>query len=144
MIRENGINIEEYGVKGDGITDDTEKFQFAVNDAAKKNKILIVPSNTYLVSPLKYRDSSSSDWWCIEIPSNAEIYFESGALLKLVDNAPEWTRVLVISEVSNVHIYGHVEVDGSGDTVLHGNEHMHGIFIYDAKNISIEFCVLLQ
>ena len=138
LTKENSISIEEYGVKGDGITDDTERFQFAIEDAVKKNKILIVPANTYLVSPLKSRDSSSLDWWCIDIPSNAEIYFESGALLKLVDNAPQWTRVLVLNEVSNVNIYGHVEVDGSADTVLNGNEHMHGIFIYDSKNILIE------
>ncbi|WP_102273044.1 glycosyl hydrolase family 28-related protein [Cytobacillus massiliigabonensis] len=137
-LRENGINVVEYGVKGDGIADDTVNFQRAIDHAAENNKILIVPAKTYLVSPLKYRDSTSSDWWCLSIPSDAKIYFEPGALLKLVDHAPQKTRVLVISEVSNVNIYGRVEVDGSAHTVVNGNEHMHGIFIYDAKRIFIE------
>lgn len=138
FIKENGVNVIDYGVKGDGVTDDTEKFQFAIEDAIKKNKVLIVPAKTYLLSPLKYRDTTSKDWWCLNIPSNAEIYFESGSLLKLVEDPPRWTRVLVINEVSNVNLYGHIEVDGSADTVTNGNEHMAGIFIYDAQKIFIE------
>lgn len=132
------VNVEEYGVVGDGITDDSVKFQLAINDAVRKNKVLIVPAKTYLVSPLRYRDSSSLDWWCLSIPSNAKIYFETGAKLKLVDNAPAKTRVFVIYEATNVNIYGRLEVDGSAHTVLNGNEHMHGIFIYDSKDIFIE------
>lgn len=135
---EDGIRIEEYGVKGNGVTDDTEKFQYALEDATKKGKTLIIPAKTFLVSPLQYRDSTSLDWWCLSIPSNANLYFEDGALLKLVDNAPEKTRIFVISEVSNINIYGYVAIDGSAHTVQNGNEHMHGIFIYDAKDVFIE------
>jgi len=138
FIKENGISLEEYGVKGDGITDDTENFQIAIDDAVKKKKILIVPANTYKVSPLKYRNPDFSDWGCLYIPSEAQIYFEKGAVLKLVDNAPDWSRVIVISGVSNVEIYGHLEVDGNAETVKNGNEHMAGIFIYDSRNIFIE------
>lgn len=138
FIKENGVNVTDYGVKGDGVTDDTENFQIAIEDAIKKNKILIVPAKTYLLSPLKYRDISSRDWSCLNIPSNAEIFFESGSLLKLIEDAPSWTRVLVIDGVSNINLYGHIEVDGSADTVTNGNEHMAGIFIYDAQNIFIE------
>lgn len=137
-IIKNGINIEEYGVRGDGITDETEKMQHAIVDAARKNQVLIVPAKTYVVSPLKYREPTSSDWWCLALPKNAKIYFEPGAVIKLVDDAPDWTRIIVISEVSNVNLYGHIQVDGSADKVTSGNEHMHGIYIYDAKDIFIE------
>lgn len=138
LIKKNSINIEKYGVKGDGITDDTQKIQFAIEDAAKKNKMLIISAKTYLVSPLKHRDFTVSDWWCLNIPSNADIFFESGAILKVVDDAPEWTRILVIDGVSNVNIYGHLEVDGNAQSVTDGNEHMAGIFIFNAQNIFIE------
>lgn len=137
-IKKNGVSIDKYGVKGDGITDDTENFQRAIDDAVKNNKILIVPAKVYVVSPLKYRDPTSSDWWCLNIPSNAQIYFEKGAIVKLVADAPTWTRVIVIDGVSNIKFYGRLEVNGNAATVTNGNEHMAGIFIYDAQNIFIE------
>lgn len=137
-INKNGVSIDKYGVKGDGITDDTENFQRAIDDAVKNNKILIVPAKVYVVSPLKYRDPTSSEWWCLNIPSNAQIYFEKGAIVKLVADAPTWTRVIVMDEVSNIKFYGRLEVDGNASTVTNGNEHMAGIFIYDAQNIFIE------
>lgn len=138
FIKEKGINLEEYGVKGDGVTDDTENFQLAIDDAVRKKKILIIPAKTYKVSPLKYRETDSSDWWCLRIPSESQIYFEEGAIIKLVDDAPEWTRVFVMDGVSNINIYGNLEIDGSAETVTNGNEHMAGIFIYDSKNVFIE------
>lgn len=137
-IRTNSVSIIDYGVQGDGKTDDTIRFQQAINDSVQKDQFLIIPKGTYVVSPLKYRDSNSSDWWCLDIPSSAKLYFEPGAIIKLVDNAPEWTRVLVMSEVENVSLYGHVQVDGNAQTVTNGNEHMHGIFIFDSRNIHIE------
>lgn len=137
-IKKRSVNVADYGVRGDGITDDTEKFQFAIEDATNQKKVLFIPANTYLLSPEKYRNSKSSSGVTLSIPSNAELYFEKGAKLELVDNAPEWSRVLVLDDVSNINIYGHFEVDGSAKTVTNGNEQMHGIFIYNAKNIYIE------
>lgn len=136
--KESGIQIEDFGVVGDGKTDVTEKFQAAMEEAAKQNKMLIVPEGIYLVSPGIYRDGASTDWWCLAVPDGAKIYFETGAVIKLVDDAPEWTRILVISDVSNVNIFGHVEVDGRAQTVSKGNEHMAGIFIYDAKDVYLQ------
>lgn len=137
-IKKKAISVEDFGAVGDGITDDTVHFQRALDEAARKNITLIVPAKTYLVSPLKYRDRSSFDWWCLIVPNNSIIYFEDGAKLKLADNAPETTRILVISEVSNVRIFGHVEIDGNAFSVTNGDEHMHGIFIYDSKDVFIE------
>ncbi|BAZ11080.1 hypothetical protein NIES4071_29050 [Calothrix sp. NIES-4071] len=46
------INVKDapYLAKGDGITDDTEAIQRALNDYPNKNKIIYLPNGTYLVS----------------------------------------------------------------------------------------------
>nr|WP_245350084.1 glycosyl hydrolase family 28-related protein [Cytobacillus eiseniae] len=135
LIQKNGISIDEYGIKGDGVSDDTEIFQYAMDDAVKNDKILIVPANTYVVSPSQMGDSTSA---CLSVPSNATIYFEPGAKLKLADDSPSWSRVLVIDNVSNIQLLGLLEVDGNASTITDGNEHMAGIFIFNAKDVFIE------
>lgn len=44
------VNIRDYGVKGDGKTDDTELIRLAVEDNIMKHKTLFFPEGTYLVS----------------------------------------------------------------------------------------------
>ena len=48
----NSVNVKDYGVKGDGVTDDTAKLLVAFNAAVTQNKIAWVPSGTYMVSSL--------------------------------------------------------------------------------------------
>lgn len=43
-----GLNVKQFGVKGDGITDDTVALQSAFDSAQKGDK-LIVPSGTYVI-----------------------------------------------------------------------------------------------
>jgi len=134
----NMVNVLNQGAVGNGKTDDTVKIQNAIDTATAEGKTVYFPAKTYLVSPKKARESSSSDWWCLRIPSNAKLYFQPGAVLRLMNNAPEWTRVLVLNNVSDVQIQGLVEIDGRCSTVKAGNEHMAGIFLYSANNVSIE------
>jgi hypothetical protein len=42
------INVKDYGAKGDGVTDDTNSIQNALNDGM--NKTVIVPSGNYVIS----------------------------------------------------------------------------------------------
>ncbi|MGE8078367.1 hypothetical protein [Peribacillus loiseleuriae] len=113
----------KFNVKTDG-TDTTLAFK-EVLDYAVANKLrVLVPPATYTVAGL-------------EFPSNLEIHFYIGAKLKLVPDSPAWTRcVRILSE--NVYVTGLLEVDGNMDSIKSGNEHMHGLFIYNARNVFIE------
>jgi hypothetical protein len=58
---QDSISIEEYGVVGDGIVDDTVNFQRAIDDtSAKKKKLLLGAGKTYLItSPLSINAQSA-------------------------------------------------------------------------------------
>jgi hypothetical protein len=57
----NSINVKDYGVVGDGATDDTTKLTTAINTAVSQSKIAYIPNGTYL---LKSR---------LTIPDNATV-----------------------------------------------------------------------
>jgi len=67
----NSINVKDYGVVGDGVTDDTAKLLSAFNTAVAQAKIAWVPNGTYKVTSLT-------------IPNNAQVTGQSmaGAWIK--------------------------------------------------------------
>lgn len=132
------VSVKEYGVTGDGLTDDTVKIQAAIASAISKKQTLYFPKSTYLVSPGQYRIPGNTDGWCIDIPSNASLLFEPGCKFKMINNAPAWSRIIRIQDVTDVQFHGHLELDGSCLTVAAGNEHMHNLFIFNAKRVYIE------
>ncbi|WP_287294447.1 glycosyl hydrolase family 28-related protein [Moorena sp. SIO2C4] len=46
----NMVNVRDYGVKGDGMTDDTAAIRLAVQDNLTKHRTLLFPTGSYLVS----------------------------------------------------------------------------------------------
>jgi len=69
---ENNQNVLDYGVKGDGITDDTIAIQKAVN--MLQNQTVIFPSGVYIISS------------AIVLPSNTNILGMQNVVIKLKDN----------------------------------------------------------
>lgn len=49
IVNSNEINVKSFGVKGDGITDDTDNIESALNSAIEKGKTLFFPNGTYLI-----------------------------------------------------------------------------------------------
>lgn len=67
-IEDLGINVKDFGAKGDGITDDYESIQSALDDCFTNNNLLLYfPSGVYMISkPLLLKtkvDSPSVYWW---------------------------------------------------------------------------------
>lgn len=75
--------------------------------------------------------------YAVKIPSNAVLFWEGGTI-KLEDNAPNWCRAVSFEGANNVRSYGALRVDGNASKVAHGNEHMHGVFLYNTTNFYIE------
>lgn len=133
------VNVRSFGAVGDGTKDDTTAIQNAIASGNASRKGVFIPAGTYKVSSGQMRNPASSEWWCIRVPSGANLLFEPGAKLVLAPNAPSNTRVLVIFNAADITVAGHVEIDGSASTVRSGvNDQLHGLFVSSSQNVSIE------
>lgn len=116
---ERAINAAWYGVAGDGISEDTDKLQSALN--ASENKQLFIPDGTYLIDTLY-------------VKSNTTITFGPNVHFKAVDYS---NILLSINGVSNVSILG----NNCLFTMIkeHSpNEYKHAVLIADSDNIIID------
>ena len=111
----------------------------AFNIANSLKLITYIPKGTYIVKSAEIEPNTSNpeSTYALIIPENSEVYFEKGSVIKLVDDAVAWSRV--VSPDSNVIIHGELTIDGNCSEVTSGNEHMAGLFIYNKDNISIDY-----
>lgn len=79
------INIQSFGAKGDGVTDDTAAIQSAISAWTDLGAVLYFPDGTYLISsPLRYVDNAGN--WGAYITIQGQN--QSKTIFRLVDNAP--------------------------------------------------------
>lgn len=138
------IKTSEYlDVRQLGILPNTETIQSvplynAFLTANQMGLITYIPKGTYIVKAKEIEPTQGEEDYsfALVIPENSEVYFEKGSIIKLINDADAWSRV--VAPKSNVTIHGELTIDGSCDTVTSGNEHMSGLFVYDEENIYIE------
>ena len=115
---------KRFKVKTNG-TDTTVAFEAALKYAVTNGFKVIVPPSDYTVAGLHF-------------PSNLNIHFSEGAKMILTPNSPPDTRCINLSRVKNIRVSGVLEIDGNMVTIKRGSEHMHGLFIYNVKDVNIE------
>jgi parallel beta-helix repeat protein len=98
------VNVKDYGVKGDGVTNDTLAIQQVLRDFAGVNTVFF-PLGTYLVAGDAILSGNVTKEG-IQIPSDCSIVFADGAELQLITTTSPQYNVLCIYNVSNVHIVG--------------------------------------
>lgn len=64
------VNVKDFGAKGDGVTDDTDSIQYALDLASEKGKRIFFPAGIYLCFDT------------ISIPSNTRLFGDKGAVLR--------------------------------------------------------------
>ncbi|MBF0647556.1 hypothetical protein IR083_01835 [Dysgonomonas sp. GY75] len=102
-------NIIDYGAKNDGVTLTTAQVQEAINECHKEGGgIVHVPSGTYLVGT-------------INLKSNVEFNFETGAILKATTDLTQYQRhnrelagIFYTEKSENVSITGNGRIFGRG------------------------------
>lgn len=126
---------EQYGAKGDGVTDDTA----AINACLAENEIVLF-SGIYLVNPTANQLENSNYRYGISVPSNRIIFFEKNAELICKETGENYYYTVLLHEASNVLIDG---------MTLHGNRATeqsitspratcHGLEILGCENIQIK------
>lgn len=105
---------------------------------AAGNPLLLNAGQTYIVS---YDPASTlgggAYGYSILVPDNAVI-IANGGIIKQADDAPDWCRTVSFRDASAFHVFGTLRVDANVENVTGGNEHMHGVFLYDSSDFYIE------
>ena len=118
------INIKDYGAKGDGLTDDTQAIQNAINSL--NGGTLLIPNGIYMIRGSKTdnndysEDIIANEVLGLKLKSNITIKFESEkAILKMIPNNASTCTILNLQECENVTIQGGT-LDGNKDNqILH-------------------------
>jgi len=137
LVNANTINISERGAKGDGITDNTEIIQKAINDcAAKGGGTVYIPTGRYLIRP-------------IEMRSFVNVNIAAGGVLLGSTTLSDYDgKHCLISArgLTNVSITGSGTIDGQGghNNFLFGDgggplkvKRPVIISFYDCKNVEV-------
>jgi len=118
-------SVTQWGVTGDGVTDDTVNFQKAIDAInARGGGRLLVPKATYMLGKLYMK-------------SNVTLIIETGAVLQAINNIFGVNdRFLNIDGVSNICIEGNHAVIRMNNEYASG-EQRHNVFMVDAHNVVI-------
>lgn len=92
LIKEDTMNVKQFGAKGDGITDDTLSIQTALNYVDN----VFVPKGTFMVNAITH----------INMQSNNKLTLDNSATIKAITNDATSYGVIWIEDVTNVEISG--------------------------------------
>lgn len=125
ITKEPIVNVREFGAKGDGISDDTDAIQAALN----KQGNVYIPDGTYMVNALKHLNPLS----------NTRIIMAKNAVIQAIPNNLDTYAIFNLSNVENIIIVGGtVKGERSQHTGTTG-EWGHCIKIIEGcKNIKID------
>lgn len=120
------VNVKDYGAHGDGIHDDTNSFQEAIDDlAVKGGGDIFIPSGTYILHPIFLKPK-------VNLVGQSRDH----VILKLSNEAPDgYTRLITMDNNTKIQS---ITCDGNYQSHPNGTEHMHCIFAFDKNNLVIE------
>ena len=136
------INVKSFGAIGDGIADDTNSIQEAINHASLiENVFVYIPEGTYMIKAhvdgadrLQYLKDEGG----LELLDNIKLLLHGNAVLKAIPNDKKQYNILRIFNKTNVQVEGGTI---EGERVNHtgsGGEWGYGIAITGGSNISIK------
>lgn len=135
MINGATFNVLDYGVTGDGSTDDTDAIQ-ALLRTASGNGAVYFPAGTYMVRTDGILTGNVLQPG-IQIPSNSELLLDSQATIQGITNAVDAYNVMCIFRTSNITIRGGTI---NGDLAAHAGSLVKngiGLRVQNGTNITI-------
>lgn len=135
------INVKKFGAKGDGVTDDTESIQDAIDFASSKNGgKVIIPDGVYMVKGHVENTTSNNylrDEGGIELKDDIHLFMSPNTELRAIPNSEKAYQVLRIYNKKNVVIEGGtIKGERYNHTGTLG-EFGYGISIQGGSNIQV-------
>jgi Right handed beta helix region len=121
------INVRDKGAKGDGVHDDTQAFQAAIDALPGSGGTVVVPSGNYMI------DASRA----INLRSNMLLQMASDAQLTAISNNLPRSHVIKVWGVSNVQITGGRIVGERGGHLGTTGEWGYGLNISGSSKVSV-------
>lgn len=110
------VTPQEFGAKADGITNDTQAIQAAINEASEAGKTLFFPKGIYCTEELKIPD-------CIEINAQPTWSYSRPGKTIIIPANENQRSVFNVSNAIGTTIHG-IEIDGR-----HLGQNLHGIYM---------------
>src|SRR5258708_31369066 len=120
--------IFDFGAKGDGITDDSAAFNAALNAAATKGQVIVVPSFTYAIAnPIKFSSTTN-------VGQPWGLAGQGATLLSKITNGSD-VMSLTSNNTVRYFMLGGLKIQGSGSdgNGLHISALSSSIYFYNAK-----------
>lgn len=123
------INIKSFGAVGDGVTNDTQSIQDAINYASTNGKSVFIPNGTYLIDSIDVYGTG------------IKVVGESKKKTILKDSGST-TKNYIVSITGMENIFENITIEGSNDGTYDANEHVkHGVIF---ENTYLNYCGLLK
>ena len=127
-----------YGATGDGVSDDTEAIQRAIDAvSAAGGGIVDIPAGNYMINTL-YQTGNSYEKAGLVLKSNIIVRIASGATLYAIPNGEKSYQMFSITHVDNVHIIGGRLIGDRDNHIGNLGQTGYGVRITDATNVVIE------
>jgi hypothetical protein len=121
------VNVRNHGALGNGVHDDTNAFQNAIDALPSDGGTVVVPAGTYLIDPVQR----------VVLRSRMHLKLASDAVLKAKANGAERAYVLMLHKITDVAISGgEIEGDRDRHTGTTG-QWGHGIMVRGASRVTI-------
>lgn len=136
LIVEDNVNVKQFGVKGDGTHDDTQKLQSAIDSSANSDFSLFIPNGTYLISQLITLQKSKI------IGEN-----ENLTILKSINNNDKQSLLMMLNINGKFNVIKNLTIDGNkenNNSLIDGIHFLGNSYIGDCEttfeNINIKNC----
>ncbi|KAK7392871.1 hypothetical protein VNO78_21321 [Psophocarpus tetragonolobus] len=129
------VNVNDYGAKGDGKTDDSQAFMKAWQVACSSgNAVLVVPQKNYLLKPITFSG-----------PCKSNIIVQITGTIEASDNMSDYSKDrahwLKFDSVDKLSVKGGGTIDGNGDiwwkNSCKNNEKL-ALTFYQCNNLIVE------
>lgn len=121
------VRAGRMGAKGDGITDDTQAIQRAVDLVAGTGGTVSVPKGTYLVNALV----------SVRLRSDMTLALAPGAVLKAIPNSSAHSAILLVAKAERVTITGGTLLGERAGHTGQGGEWGHGLSLAQARQVVV-------
>ena len=127
-----------YGARGNGVSDDTEAIQKAINAvSAAGGGIVDIPAGNYKINTL-HQTGKSYEKAGLVLKSNVIVRMADGAVLRAIPNAERSYQMFSITKVDNAHIIGGTLIGDRDEHIGNLGQTGYGVRITDATNVVIE------